>query len=452
MKKLFSLFLVFLIFQTGNAQTNDEIKEINDVLRERVEVGKINQSIVVALINEKEIRFVSYGKTSQVAGAKNADENTVFEIGSITKVFTGTLLAEAIRRGEVALNDSISKYLPKTVKIPLRAGKEITLLDLATHSSGLPGLPTNFAPKNPGNPYADYTVAQMYDFLSGYQLTRDIGTGYEYSNFGMGLLGHILSLRAKMSYEDLVRTRILKPLKMNDTTITLSPALKSRMAQGFDENGDAVSNWDIPTLAGAGALRSTAKDMAKFIRANLNLQKSDLSAAFAEAHKSRRNAGGKMKIGLAWHLLPNASGDIVWHNGGTGGFRSFAGFNQALKKGIVVLTNTSESVDDIGFHFFDSTIPLKKVKPFVAVGEQVLEEYIGSYQFASNAFFTTTRRGDKLFAQLTGQSRLRVFASAQNRFYYRAVNARLTFNRGADGKIESLTLHQNGEQVAKKVK
>lgn len=112
------------------------------------------------------------------------------------------------------------------------------LLDLATHSSGLPGLPSNFSPKDVGNPYADYTVAQMYDFLSSYQLTRDIGTEYEYSNFGMGLLGHILSLRAKMSYEDLVRNRIFKLLKMNDTTITLSPRLKARMAQGFDENGD----------------------------------------------------------------------------------------------------------------------------------------------------------------------------------------------------------------------
>ena len=444
--------MVFLTVQIGNSQTVKEIEEINRVLRERVAVGKTNQSIVVALIDEKRTRFTGYGKTAQTTDAENADENTVFEIGSVTKVFTGTLLAEAVRRGEVALDDPISKYLPKTVKTPLREGKEITLLDLATHSSGLPGLPTNFAPKDAGNPYSDYTVAQMYEFLSNYQLTRDIGTKYEYSNFGMGLLGHVLSLRAGMNYEDLVKTRILKPLKMNDTIITLSPRLKSRMAQGFDESGDAVSNWDIPTLAGAGALRSTAKDMAKFIGANLNLRKSGLESAFAEAHKERRSAGGKMKIGLAWHILPNASGDIVWHNGGTGGFRSFAGFSGTRKKGIVVLTNTSESVDDIGFNFLDPTIALRKVKPFVGVAEQVLEAYVGTYQFAPNVFLTVTRNSDRLFAQLTGQSRLRVFASADNEFYYRAVDARLTFNRGADGETESLTLHQNGEQTARRVK
>lgn len=452
MKKLIILILIFLTVQTGNAQTDNKIKEINDVLRERVAVGKTNQSIVVALIDVKGIRFTGYGKTSQTADAKNAEENTVFEIGSITKVFTGTLLAEALRRGEVSLSDSISKYLPETVRTPTRNGREITLLDLATQSSGLPGLPTNFAPKDAGNPYNDYTVAQMYEFLSTYQLTRDIGAKYEYSNFGMGLLGHVLSLRAKMSYEDLVKTRILKPLKMNDTTITLSPRLKSRMARGFDENGDQVSNWDIPTLAGAGALRSTARDMAKFISANLNLQKSSLESVLAEAHRQRRDAGGKMKIGLAWHILPAAAGDIVWHNGGTGGFRSFAGFNSTRKKGIVVLTNTSESVDDIGFHFLDASMALKKVKPFVVVAEQILEAYVGSYQFAPNVFFTVTRSGDRLFAQLTGQSRLRVFASAENEFYYRTVNAQLTFNRGADGEIVSLTLHQNGEQIAKKVK
>lgn len=152
MKHSFVLFLLLTAFQTANAQTD---KEIADVMRERVEVGKANQSIVVAIVDEKGTRFIRYGKTSESADAKNADENTVFEIGSITKTFTGTLLAIAVRRGEVSLGDPISKYLPKTVKTPSFGGKEITLLDLATQSSALPGLPTNFAPKDWKNPYAD---------------------------------------------------------------------------------------------------------------------------------------------------------------------------------------------------------------------------------------------------------------------------------------------------------
>lgn len=450
MKIILILFLLLTVLQTVGAQID---KEIADILRERVAVGRTNQSIVIGIVDEKGTRFVSYGKTSESANAKNADENTVFEIGSITKTFTGTLLAIAARRSEVSLDDPISKYLPKTVKTPSFGGKEITLLDLATQSSALPGLPTNFAPKDWKNPYADYRVEQMYDFLSSYQLTRAPGEKYEYSNFGMGLLGHILSLRAGVSYEQLVKTRILEPLGMNETTITLSPVLKARMAQGYDENGEATSNWDFLNFQGAGALGSTAKDMAKFVRANCGWWKNDLTLPVNDAHTPQRDAGGQMKIGLAWHILPAASGDIVWHNGGTGGFRSFAGVNGARKKGIVVLSNTSESVDDIGFHFLDALIPLAKVKPFVAVAEKTLDDYVGSYEFAPSVLLTVARRNDKLFAQLTGQSALRVFASAENEFYYKVVDARLTFNRAAgNGKIESVTLHQNGDQIARKIK
>ncbi len=448
MRKLLILFLVLLMGQMVNAQAD---KDIMEVLRDRVAISKTHQSIVVAIVNENGTRFVSYGKTAQTPNAKNADENTVFEIGSITKVFTGTLLAAAVKRGEVQLNDPISKYLPKNVKTPTYAAKEITLIDLATQSSGLPRLPANLVPKNLHNPYADYTLAQMYEYLSSYQLTREIGTKYEYSNFGMGLLGHILSLRAGQSYEDLVKTRILQPLAMTKTAITLTPGLKSNMAQGYDENGEPIANWDLPTLAGAGALRSTAQDLAKFVAANAGLLKSDLSGVFTEAHRLRRNAGENMKIGLAWQILPLPTDEIVWHNGGTGGFRSFAGFSKAKKMGIVVLSNSAESVDDIGFHFLNRAIPLTPVKPFVPVSQKILDEYVGSYELAPDFVFTITRRNDKLFAQLTGQPQFRVFAEAKNKFYYKVVPAQLTFNRGISGKIESLTLSQNGDKIARKI-
>ncbi len=449
MKKLLIILTLLLAVQTAKAQTANELLP---VLRERVEVGKTNQSIAAAVIDEQGTRFVSFGKTAPTADAKNSDENTVFEIGSLTKVFTATLLAEAVRRGEVKLDDPLSKFLPANVKVPTRGGVEITLLDLATHTSALPRLPSNFAPKNIQNPYADYTVAQMYEFLSSYDLPRDSGTKYEYSNFGMTLLGHILSLRAKTSYEDLVKTRILKPLKMDDTTITLSPAQTARTAQGFDENGEAAALWDFGGLGSAGALRSTAKDLAKFVAANLGLTKTDLSAAFAEARKPRREAGTKLKIGLGWHILAAATGAIVWHNGGTGGFRSFAGFDAERKKGIVLLTNSAESVDDIGFHFLDAAMPLRKIAPAVAVAEKVLDEYVGEYELAPNVVFTVTRRAERLFAQLSGQPNLRVFAEAENKFYYKTVKAQLIFNRGANNKIESLTLNQNGNQTARKIK
>src|SRR2546423_4461591 len=180
--------------------TDDEIKSI---LQDRIDRAKRSGGIVVGLIDDKGTRIISYGKPSRES-TKIVNGDSVFEIGSITKVFTAILLADMVERGEVSLNDPISKYLPKSVKTPTRDGREITLLDLATQTSGLPRLPGNMRPRDQNNPYADYTVEQMYEFLSGYTLTRDIGEKYEYSNFGVGLLGHILALRAGTDYETLV--------------------------------------------------------------------------------------------------------------------------------------------------------------------------------------------------------------------------------------------------------
>ncbi len=192
--------------------------------------------------------------------------------------------------------------------------------------------------------------------------------------------------------------------------------------------------------------------MAKFVYTNIDLEKSNLSDVLSIGHKSQRDAGPQMKIGLAWHILQKPDAEIVWHNGGTGGFRSFIGFKSGQKRGVIVLSNSTESVDDIGMNILDSRIPLRKIKPFVEVSEKVLDEYAGEYELTPNVVFTISRRSDKLFAQLTGQPRVRVFAESDNKFYYKVVDARLTFNRGVNGKIENLTLLQNGEQVARKIK
>ena len=278
------------------------------------------------------------------------NEHTVFEIGSITKVFTATLLADMVERGEVKLDDPVARYLPATVTVPQRNGRQITLVDLATQSSGLPRLMTNMRPADPRNPYADYTVEQLYAFLSGHTLTRDIGAEYEYSNVGVGLLGHALALRAGQSYEALVTSRILKPLGMTETAITLSPALKGRLALGFTLDGSRASNWDIPTLAGAGALRSTVHDMLLFARANLVPGQGTLSRGMQRTLEIRRPTGRPgMSIGLGWHIRQSDGTDVHWHNGGTGGYRTWIGFDRKRGVAAVVLTNSAEGADDFGF-------------------------------------------------------------------------------------------------------
>ena len=377
--------------------------------------------------------------------------NTVFEIGSITKVFTAALLADMVARGEVRFDDPIAKYLPATVKVPTRNGKQITLADLSTQVSGLPRLPSGFTPKDQKNPYADYSVEHMYAFLSGYQLTRDIGERYEYSNLGVGLLGHVLALRAGKTYEQLLTERILNPLGMTDTKIALTSGMRSRLAAGHDEAGAKASNWDIPTLAGAGALRSTAADMLKFLTANLDSARSPVTRALATTRVARRDVpGGPMQIGLGWHILSAFGKPLVWHNGGTGGYRAFIGMDHPGQRGVVVLSNQAIAPDDIGFHILDRRAPLTpapKARTEVVVDPAILDSYVGVYQLTPVFEITIRREGTGLSLQATGQEKLQLFAESPTQFFLKIVDAQVVFEKDASGKVTRLVLHQGGRAM-----
>ncbi len=243
-----------------------------------------------------------------------------------------------------------------------RAAAEITLLDLATHRSALPRLPTNLEPADRTNPYADYSVERMYAFLSDLELERDIGSAFEYSNLGVGLLGHALSRAANVSYETLLQRRILEPLDMNKTDIQLSDEMLEWMAQGHNTRGSPVALWDIGALAAAGGLQSDVVDMLRFLDANIGEPASELEKSMRVAHAPQpMTAGGgpaQQSIGLNWFILSAGDTTIVWHNGGTGGFRSFIGFAPRREIGVVVLANSSHPVDDIGLHLLNPAIPL----------------------------------------------------------------------------------------------
>jgi CubicO group peptidase (beta-lactamase class C family) len=330
-------------------------EEVQQNIRTRVD-GKFHPGIVVGTINADGSAYFHYGMTALKDGVP-LNEHSVFEIGSITKAFTSIALARMVELGEVAMEDPVAEHLPDEVQVPIRNGKAIRLVDLATHQSGLPRMPDNFDPAEPANPFADYTVERMYDFLSNHELRRDCGSEYEYSNYGAGLLGHVLALQRGVSYEKLIRDTITGPLEMNDTAIELSEGMQGRLARGHASVVE-VSNWDIPVLAGAGALRSTASDMLKFLAANMGLRQTELLPSMRTTHEARHPAGGPMHVGLGWHVRKKDDSEIVWHNGGTGGYRTFAGFLADGSLGIVVLTNAQQSADDIGFHVLDSSVEL----------------------------------------------------------------------------------------------
>ncbi len=437
---------------TGPAIPSDS--EIRKILSDRIDTDHQSVGIVVGVFDPMGNRVVAYGNLEK-GDKRTLNGDTIFEIGSATKVFTSLLLADMVQRGEVALTDPVAKYLPPGVKMPERGGRSITLEDLSTHTSGLPRLPTNFAPKDPANPYADYSVDQLYQFLSSYTLMRDIGAQYEYSNLGGGLLGHVLARRGGMDYEALVRTRILDPLGMRSTRITLSPELKQRMAVGHNDKLEPVPNWDLPTLAGAGALRSSTNDLLTFLGAELGYTKGPLTSAMAAMLSVRRPSGTPgLEIGLAWHIFIRRSdgNEIVWHNGGTGGFRSFIGFDKKRRVGVVVLSNTETAagVDDIALHLFDTQLPLAKPPKShteITVDPKLFDGYAGQYQIAPNVTMAITRDGVHFFAQLTGQPQFEVFAESERDYFLKVVDAQITFEADSSGRATAVILHQNGRDL-----
>lgn len=333
----------------------DDIKPRIDQAVQHLIDEKKCVGFVVGVIRGDERQVFGYGHVSQNSD-RAPDGETVYEIGSITKTFTTLLLADMVEHGEVKLDDPIRLYLPPTVKVPTRKGKEITLVHLATHMSGLPRLDDSGRAKlkavlqgNVANPYKSYGAADLYRFLSTYELTRDIGAQNEYSNLGMGLLGHLLTRKANMTYEELLVRRICEPLGMRSTRITLSAELRNRLAPAYVTTSMPAVNWDFDALAGCGAIRSTANDMLRYLAANLGLAKTPLEPAITLCHQVRAKTDDKnMDQALGWIIYnnPDAKRREIWHNGGTLGYRSFTGFVEEAKVGVVVLSNTG-SADDV---------------------------------------------------------------------------------------------------------
>jgi CubicO group peptidase (beta-lactamase class C family) len=442
--------------------------EIRQMLVDRIDVEHRTVGIVVGLITPQGRRIVSYGHLEK-GDSRPLDGNTIFEIGSISKVFTSLLLSQMVQRGEMALNDPVAKYLPETVNVPQKEGKQITLVDLATHTSGLERMPTNFTPQNENNPFVDYSAQQLYQFLSGYTLARDPGSQYEYSNLGAGLLGFVVSLRAGMSYEDLVRKRICDPLRMNSTAITLTPEMKRRLAVGHQVVSlQSVDNWDFAApLAPAGAIRSTTNDLLKFLAANLGYTKTPLAAAMKAMLSVRRPAGiPNLEVALAWHVYTADGKEIIWHNGATGGYRTFFGFDPSSRIGVVALSNTRspEGVDDIGRHLLDEKVPLwvpPKEPDIVQVDPKTFDGYVGTYQLSPTASIAVTRKGDHLYAQKigyasviqeTGYGKVEISPKSVKEYFVRGTAVRLTFVTDGHGRADDLLIREGTSEVhAKRV-
>jgi D-alanyl-D-alanine-carboxypeptidase/D-alanyl-D-alanine-endopeptidase len=431
---------------------------IHVMLQERVGIDRESTGIVAVVSDSAGSRLSAYGRAG-TAGNRPLDGDTVFEIGSITKVLTALILADMVERSEVAMTDPVAKYLPAS-KVPEFQGKPITLLDLATYTSGLPNMPDNFVPKDEldhwwalPNPFADYTVEKLYAFLSGYELKYQPGTHYEYANLGFGLLGHALARRAGKSYEALLVERICDPLDLRSTRITLTEDMRSRLAHGHNGRLEPTPLWDFAALAGCGAVRSTANDLTAFLEACLGRRQTPLQPALRRLLETRRPADMRgLEAGLGWFISSDHSDEIAWKDGGTGGFATFIGFSLPDRQGAIVLSNRvwtlGSNVDDLGMHLINPDFPLRKRKQrrLITLPPEVLVPYAGTYT-SSPAVGITVRvrvRGSRLFFQFSDwKDEVEAFPETETWFFVPDVFADITFEKDAAGNASSLVVHHD---------
>ena len=443
MAPLFAFPLAILLIAPPPIAPDSEILKI---LQQRIDQYHWGVGMVVGVIEPGgNRRLVAYGKLDQ-NDPRTLNGDTVFEIGSITKVFTSLLLADAVQQGEVAFDDPISKYLPEDVSTPERKGRSITLADLSSHTSGLPQVFGNPDSQDEDNPYTGYTVQQLYNFISNFQLRRDIGSKFEYSNMGAGLLGHLLARRAATAYETLIEARITGPLGLKDTRITLTPEMNERRAVGHGPSLRAVAPWDMPTLSAAGALRSTTNDMLNFLAAELGYTRTPLASAMASMLEKRVPVGDPRgtEVGLGWFVYKRNGKEIVEHGGDTTGFQSAIAFDRQNGSGVVVLSNSSSAfhqVADIAMHLLNPDYSLERPAPVeTEIDPPAFDRHVGKYELQSEPklVLTFTREDNRFFIQAAGQDKLELFAENENDFFLKVTDAQITFESGG------LILHQNG--------
>lgn len=432
---------------TMNAPASAELlpERVKKTAQERIAAGYY-ETLVFGVVDGGDSEVAVFGKLDDVNAP---DGDTVYEIGSITKTFTATVLAKAVLSGRVTLDMPVARLLPG-FKIPSLDDKEITLGQLGAQHSGLPRMPSNFEPKDSANPYADYDSAKLKAFLAEYKLPRAPDASFEYSNLGFGLLGFALAQLEQSTYDAMIGGDIFKPLGMTMSGAEFTDAMRAHLAGGHDEGGAAAKNWDLDALAGAGGIRSTANDMLRYLKANMGLDQTPLFEAMKFAQQARRDTdqAGRHRIGLAW--LTSDKG-IVWHNGGTGGYRSFLGFTADRRRGVVILSNTALDVDDLGFATLDADAPLTPAHKLIVLADAQLDDYVGSYKLADKFLLKVFRQNDELWGQATGQGAFRIFPSAPNEFFAKVAGISISFTRDAKGVVSGLVLHQNGDRMAPKL-
>jgi CubicO group peptidase (beta-lactamase class C family) len=424
--------------------------EIRKILTERIGENEKEAGIVVGVIEPQGRRINSCGHRS-AGDARPLDGDTVFEIASVTKVFTALLLADMVGENEVALSDPAAKYLRSDLKIPERNGRSITLVDLATHTSGLPFMPADAPPFN-DPAAAKYSTDDLKHYLVSHQLTRDIGSTWEYSNIGYWVLSEALANRAGEEIKNLVRTRVLAPLKMNNTDFALSPTMKFNLAPGHDsalQAAPAASTIPIYSIMPAiGLLYSTTNDLLTFLAVCIGYDRSPLAPAITTSVTTRRPVKPGEEQALGWTIFGTGDDQVIFRDGSSFGYASVMAYDPKKRVGVVVLTNQIGDAGDIARHLLRPEFPLAKPAhpkhTEIALDPKVLDSYAGRFEAKGEGIFTVARQNDFLTIESPadwGLPKLRILPESLLDFFAAELPLRVTFicsaARSEGGKIDN---------------
>lgn len=440
---LFLFFLSILICCSplAFAASNDELRV---ALEQRFNGDRTGACVAAGVIDEGAVSTAYY--CANPNSQRPYDEHTAFEIGSVSKTMTAALLAEFVARGEMALGDPLAKLLPPGTPLPSFNGREITIGDIVTHTSGLPVLPAGYRPPDPTNPYAAATERDLLTALSNTRLTREPGKKWEYSNFAVIVLSYALARRSGMDYEALLRERLLVPLGMNETYVARRPT-GVRLAQGHLPGGIGVAPWDFhPDMAGVGGVRATLSDMLRYLEGQLGTRQSSITSALAKTQEEVISIDGH-RMGMIWNLSNRNGRTRIFHEGGTGGYSSFAGFDRAAKRAVVVLSDTALTANgglaSLGFHLLDPSIPVGGPRVAVPADARLIDALVGKYRFQSGLGVELRRQGSSLTIQADGQPEFELGHDSAGDFCPLKFDAVLRPKRKADGSY-GFTWFQGG--------
>jgi serine-type D-Ala-D-Ala carboxypeptidase/endopeptidase len=443
MRAKFFVFSVLMSCATpAFAISNDDVRA---ALEQRFKGDRTGACIAAGVIDDGTIATAYY--CADPNSQRPYDEHTAFEIGSITKTMTSALLAEFIARGEVTLSDPVAKLLPPGTRVPSFKGREITIGQIVTHTSGLPALPTGYRAVDINNPYAHVTERDLLDALAATELTREPGSKWEYSNFAMMVLSYALAKRSGKDYEALLRERLLVPLGMNETYVARRPT-QIHLAQGHLSNTMAAVPWDFPPdMAGVGGVRATLPDMLRYLEGQLGTRESAITPALARTQEQVADVGGR-RMGMNWILSTRNGHALISHAGGTGGSSSFTTLDRAAKRAVVLLSDTAltsiDGLEPLGLHLLDPSISVGAPRVIATADAKLIDALVGKYRLQNQLGMELRHSGGGLTIQADGQPEFEMGYDSAGDFFALKFDALLRPKRKADGTYSFTWLQLGG--------